>query len=219
MGKDKTTNTTDSTSTSSQQVEQTAEEKRLNELDLAFREAGQPFLLKLQELGFDVSSNLLQGKALGGAFGDDIFGLSDEDIDDIARKSVADIQPGFQNLGIGDSGVAASLSAQTSGDVRRQSRQFNVGALQNALNLAMGSSAQVQGASLGAGNAVGQRLAGLRGITTTGTQRGITTLKEMNPFMKSFQTSLGGGLGERFGNIGGSSQEEGGLLKFFTGGA
>jgi len=132
----------------------------------------------------------------------------------LVSESLADITPRFQSSGILDSGVAAEISGRTAGDIRRNvaesnierelgirqfnigtetSRQgFNMGNLLNLLNLATGAPAQIQQPMLAQQALLSQSLAGQRGMTGTGMQ----TTTSMNPFVKSFQQSLGQGLGQ-----------------------
>lgn len=177
------------TSDTSQTKERTPEQERLDALDLELRESGQSGLSELQDLGQQLSAGLLQGGDLPGAFGDNIFGLSEEDITGISQKAVSDIQPEFQKSGILDSGVAAAISGQVAGESRLNSAQFNVGALHNALNIAFGGQAQTQASTLGVGESLGNRLSQFGTTTTSGT----TT--SPNPFLQSFQQSLGQTLG------------------------
>lgn len=212
MGKEKTivnTNTV-TESKNTQQAEMTPEEKRLLELDVQAREATQPQQLALQQQGLDLVSQLLAGSTnLPGFLGDLGRGLSEDQISDISQKAVADLRPSFQSSGILDSGVAAAVSGQVAGDIRRAASEYNLGNRFNLLNLALGGQAQVQQPLLAQqANLTGQ-LAGLRSITSTGTGSsfGTQTTLGMNPFVKSFQQSLGQSLGT--GQYGSSSYSGG----------
>ena len=68
----------------------------------------------------------------------------------------------------------------------------------NLLNLGVGGQAQIQAPALATSAQLGGRLAGLR--QTTGTFGGFTS--EMNPFVKSLQTSAGSSLGSWLGPSG-----------------
>lgn len=139
--------------------------------------------------------------------------LGEDYTSDIVRQSMRDLFPQFQAMGLPiESGVAQSIAGRTTGDIRRQvaetnierqmlakqfnieterARQgFNLGQLLNLLNLAVGGQAQIQQPILAGGASLGQRLAGLRSISTTGRET-MTS----NPFMESFYGSLGKGLG------------------------
>ena len=196
MGKEKQGTTSQQTQT--QQVQQTPEEERLNQLDLALREAGQEGLLGVQGAGLNLSQLLLKGQPLPGYLGDLPGGISPEAIGAEATKFAREAGPGFQQLGIGDSGVAFRETARgIASDVLFPAEQFNTQNLSQLLNLAIGGQAQVQSPILSGAGMLGQRLGGLRSTTTTGF--GSQTQLGMNPFLKSFQTSLGEKLGSRIG--------------------
>ena len=135
---------------------------------------------------------------------------------DIVGQSLRDLYPQFQAMGLPiESGVAQSIAGRTSGDIRRQvaetnierrllgkqfnieterARQgFNLGQLLNLLNLATGSQAQIQQPILAGGASLGQRLAGLRTVTTMGTQ----TETQGQPWYSALQPigQLAGGVG------------------------
>lgn len=180
---------------STQEASRNAQQKELDKLDLGLRQQGQSGAYGIQEAGQNITQSLLRGESLPGAFGQSLFGLSEDQISDISRQAVGDIQGQFQRSGILDSGVAAELSARTAADTRRAAAEFNVGSLQNALNLAFGGSAQVQGSTLGLGSSLGQRLSSFGGAS--GTQTGG------NPFFaglgQGFGSGFGKGLGEGIG--------------------
>ena len=194
MGKSKETSSSQQSST--QVAQPTAEETALNKLDLEARQATQPGLIKAQTSGLNLSNLLLQGLGLPGYLGQLPGGISEDVTQDIVGQSLRDIQPGFQQSGLLDSGVRASISARTAGDVRRQSAQFNIQNLQQLLNLALGGQAQVQQPIIGQAGAFGERLGGLRSITQTGGT--TTTTKKPNVFLQSFAQGAGQGLGGAF---------------------
>ena len=189
MGKEKTTQST----TSSQQSTSTptAEETRMNQLDLAAREANQQGTIDIQKNSLNLGNLLLQGLQLPGYLQGLPGGISPEVTQGLVDQSLRDIKPGFQQGGILDSGVAASISARTAGDIRLNSAQFNLQNLQQLLNLAVGGQAQIQQPILSQSGQLGQRLAGLRSINQSGTSN--QTSLGMNPFLKSFQQSAGKG--------------------------
>lgn len=195
MGKDKTTQTTDMTQKSTQTATATASEEALNKLDLALREQLQSGWGQLQQGGIDLVNSLLSGGELPGFLSTLPGGISEDMTTDIARKAVGDIQPQFQQLGLLDSGVNAAVSARTAGDIRRQAAEFNVNNLSNLLSMALAGQAQVQQPLISQNSLLSERLAGLRTINSTGNTLGTNTTKAMNPFVKSFQTSLGQTLG------------------------
>ncbi len=121
----------------------------------------------------------------------------------IVNESLADITPGFAQSGLLDSGVRAVVGGRIAGDIRRGSEEFNIGNRLNLLNLALSGQAQVQQPILAQSANLGNRLAGLRSMTATGSYSntgssvgtGSSNVYGMNPFMKSFETSLGKSLG------------------------
>lgn len=196
MGKERSSETTVVNQTTTPQA--SAEETRLNQLDLAAREANQQGTVDLQRNALNLGNLLLQGQNLPGYLGPLPGGISEDVTQSIVNQSLRDIQPSFQQGGILDSGVAASVSARTAGDIRRASAEFNLNNLNQLLNLAVGGQAQIQQPILAQSSALGQRLAGLR--TTTQSGSSTATHTSMNPFLKSFQTSLGQTLGS-FGGM------------------
>ena len=121
-----------------------------------------------------------------------------------------------------DSGVAASLSNQLAGDIRLQTDQSNknialgidqsniqnqfaadqfdiqnqfsqdsydTNTLLSLLNLTLGGSTGLQSPALQGQSQLSGNLAGLRSTHSD------TTTKEMNPFVRSFLESAGGGVG------------------------
>ena len=140
----------------------------------------------------------------------------------IIQNSLKDIAPQYQASGILDSGVAARLSGELAKDIRLQTAQnnldtalaieqqnimnqtqanqfdiqnqfgqqaFDMNTLVQLLNLTLSGSTQLQQPVMAQSQQLSNALAGLR--STTGT----TTTTSMNPFLKSFQTSLGSSLG------------------------
>lgn len=179
----------------------TPEETRLNQLDLQLREQNQGAMGDLQASGLNLGNLLLKGMQLPGYLNSLPGGISPDVTQSIVDQSLRDIKPSFQQGGILDSGVAASIGARTAADIRNQSAQFNIQNLSQLLNLALGGQAQVQQPIIGQAGMLGQRLAGLSSISQTGNSS-QTTLG-MNPFLKSFQTSLGGTLGSPGFKVGG----------------
>jgi hypothetical protein len=174
----------------------TPEETRLNQLQIQATEATQPQLIQAQQSGLNLINQLLTGQEqLPGFFTQLGQGISPQITNDIVQQSLRDIMPSFQQSGIIDSGVAASIAGRTAGDIRRASEEFNIGNRLNLLNLALSGQAQVQAPILGQAEVLGSRLAGLRSVNTQGTTTQNTTQYGMNPFMKSFQTQAGKTLG------------------------
>ncbi len=184
MGTEKTTVETQ------QQAKATPEETELNRLSLERTRATQEGLIGVQGAGLDLSQLLLKGQPLPGFLGQLTGGISPEAIGTQATNLAAQNLAGFQSLGIADSGVAFRETAQDiASNILFPAEQFNLQNLSQLLNLSLGGQAQVQQPILGQQQALGSQLAGLR--TTTGQQ----TTTAMNPFLKSFQQSLGQTLG------------------------
>lgn len=188
MGSSKTT-TTNTTS-----VEPTAEERELNKLQLEQAKAFDPLQRQLNEAGGNLVNQLLTGQALPGYLSTLPGGISDTMAGDIAQQSLRDIAPMFQQAGIADSGVAASIASRTAGDIRRAAAETNMGNLFNLLNLAVGGQAQVQQPIINTASMLGQRLAGLNTVTSTNTTTGGT-----NPFLRAGGAIAGGIVGMPFG--------------------
>lgn len=139
--------------------------------------------------------------------------IGESQIQEIVQNSLKDLYPQFQSQGILDSGTAASVAGRTAGDIRRNvlegnlstrlginqsnnamrmgMQESNLGNKVNLLNLALSGQGQVQAPLLAQSQMMGNQLAGLRSMNTQGT----TTSYGMNPFLKSFQQSMGQTLG------------------------
>jgi len=182
MGADKTTQKTS--------TEATPEERQLNQLQLEQAKAFDPIQRQLNTNGGNLINQLLTGQALPGYL-QGALGVSDAQTQSMVDASLRDLYPQFQSSGILDSGVAASIAGRTAGDIRNQNAQFNVQALQQILNQAVGGQASVQQSALNTTSQLGSRLAGLRSSTSTVTA--------MNPFLKSFQQSAGSSFGKGAG--------------------
>jgi hypothetical protein len=188
MGQEKGTTVVNQTSTATP----TAEETALNKLQLEQAQAFQPYALETQKQSGELISKLLSGSTdLPGFFGELGKGISPDVTSSIVQQSLQDLYPQFQSSGVLDSGTAASVSARTAADIRNAAEEFNIGNKFNLLNLAFGGQAQVQQPVLATAQSLGDRLSGLRTVNSSSN----STTKTMNPFLKSFQTSLGTSLG------------------------
>lgn len=140
--------------------ELTPEERELNKLQLEREKFLDPQLREVQSQGLNLSAALLHGSnQLPGFLAGLPGGISPEVTDEIVSQSLRDIQPQFQQSGLLDSGVNASVSARVAGDIRRASEEFNIGNRLNLLNMALGGQAQVQQPVLGFSQQLGNRLA------------------------------------------------------------
>lgn len=181
------------TSTSEQKVTQTPEEKRLNQINLGLAESGAAGQQAVQAGGLQLSEDLFRalntGSANSNVINQLLAGISPEMTTQMSQRAVQDILPSFQSSGILDSGVAANIAGQVAGETRLNAAQYNLGNLFNLANLAGGQGAQVQAAGLQQSGQLGNQLAGLRTVNTSGTQTFA------NPFLKSFQQSAGQSIG------------------------
>jgi len=193
MGAERTRTETDTNI--SQQAFATGDEAKINKLDLGFREAGQEGLIGTQDQTFNIISQLLGGGDLPGFLQGLPGGISSEAIGNQATQLAKQNLTGFNQLGLEDSGVAFRETAKDIGsNLLFPAEQFNIGNLQNLLQMALGGQAQAQSGALTAGANLGNRLAGLRGISTTGSSN--TVQFAPNPFLRSFQESAGKSLGQ-----------------------
>jgi len=191
MGGEKKSETTVVNQTTTPQP--TAEETALNKLKLEQQQELNPFETRNIKSGLDLSNLLLKGLNLPGYLNTLPGGIDEATTQSIVDQSLKDINPYFAQSNLLDSGVRASAMARTAGDVRRQSATFNLQNLQQLLNLAVGGQAIPVQAATNEGVALGQRLAGLRSVNTSGVS--TATSKGPNPFLQSFQTGAGTALG------------------------
>ena len=195
MGGEKQQASTTTVNNSSSTPTPTAEQTRLNQLDLQLREGNQQGMADIQASGLNLGNLLLKGMNLPGYLNSLPGGIDEQTTQGLVNSSLRDIQPMFQNRGLLDSGVNASISARTANDTRLNSAQFNIQNLSQLLNLALGGQAQVQQPQISQAGYLGQRLQGLNSVNQTSSASSNQTTTAMNPFLKSFQTSLGSSLG------------------------
>jgi len=196
MGETKVEETTHVTNEATQQATPTPEESELNRLRLEqYRQTAQP-QTDVQLRGLSLIEQLLSGSTdLPGFFGQMGEGISPETIGTTATRLAGEALPGFQDLGLLDSGVMGKeISRSIANELLFPAEQFNIGAKQNLLNLALSGQAQVQQPITAGNQLLGAQLAGLRSVRSTGT--GTTTgTTSRNPFLESFYGSLGTTLG------------------------
>ena len=199
MGSEKQTTETSQQGQTSQQYTPSANELKTQELYLERAEAAQGPTMDIDKEMASVVKGLLTGGASGlpEVYNKLFGGIDDAMTKELAGEAIADITPQFQKSGILDSGVAASIAGRTAGDIRRNVAENNLTRVYNLLQTGLGFGGQQQSS---------QSLAGLAGLvkgtgTTSGTSSmtGMSTTTSMNPFLKSFQTSLGSTLGNPFG--------------------
>lgn len=176
FNKDKGGSSQQSNQTQTTTPQRTAEQRELDKLTLSQIKEFDPIQRELNRRGGNLINQLLVGDSnLPGFLSSLPGGISEEVTSDIARNSIRDIQPFFQQSGLLDSGVNASVSGRIAGDVRRASEEFNIGNLLNLLNLAVGGQAQVQSPALSQTQLLSQRLANVTPVTTTGSFGGNTS--------------------------------------------
>lgn len=178
--------TTKIQSDSSSQATPTAEETALNQRNLRIAQATEGGQTTMQQNALSLGNQLLT------SFGDQnsqmwqslIGGVTPQQQQTMINEQDRYLKPQLQSQGIYDSGMAGTARLRAATDLSNQNAQFNVGALQNALNLALSGQAQVQSPVQGNVSQLGAQLAGLR--TVTGTQR-----QSSNPFLNSLYSGLG----------------------------
>jgi hypothetical protein len=194
MGGDKQTRTEQAVTT----VQRTPEEKALARQELQFARATQPARTRTALAGLELGEIFATGGELPGFLAPLGRGISPEVIREMTGEAIADITPGLQQSGLLDSGVRASIEARTSGDIRRQVAESNLNRLLSLAGVAVGAPVSTQQPIQAGISNLSQLLAGARGTTTTGT----TTVQSANPFLSSFQQSLGRTLGSPTFGIG-----------------
>jgi len=197
----KTRESQQSTQTQSTQYTPTAEETAFNKLQLAQAQEFDPIQRELNRRGGNIINQLLSGEYnLPGFLSRLPRGIDEEVTSGIVNQSLRDINAQLRASGVGsmlESGVAQSIGARTAGDIRRAAEETNLGSIFNLLNLGVGGQAQVQQPILSTSGMLSQRLAGLRSVNQTGTMNTMSqkTTSMFNPFIESFQKSLGSTLG------------------------
>lgn len=174
------------TTQSTQQATATPQEQALMQQQINMNNFMQPYA---QQNYADLSSNIdaiLKGNTPAAQ---GIGGVTDAQNQSMVNASVRSVLPQFQSAGIMDSGIAAQGAIRAAQDTSNQNAQFNVSAAQNLFNLAAGGQSNLQGQFQNNTNNLTSQMAGLRTINQSGSTIG------MNPFLKSFETSLGKTLG------------------------
>ncbi len=198
--------TTQGSQSQQTQYTPTAEETQFNQLQLGQAQAFDPYQRQMNVNAANDINALLTGNSgingnptLPGFLGQAAAGISPEVTQNIVNQSLRDVNGQLAKSGAGtmlESGASQAIGARTAADIRTQAEQFNINNWLQMLNLGVGGQAQVQ-QPIGQSNAqLGSRLAGLAGSSTSGTSSGSTI--GANPFLSSFQRSLGTTLGAPF---------------------
>ena len=144
------------------------------------------------ESAFNNAINLINQALTGGNLPGFLSGLpggiSPETIGTEASRVASRAQPGFQSLGIADSGVAFRETAREVGEsVLFPAEAFNIQNLLNIANLGLSGQSAVEGQQQARESNLGSRLAGLRQISGTGSSNstGSKTTQTLapNPFL------------------------------------
>lgn len=176
----------------------TAEETALNQRNLRIAQATEGGETQAQLAGLNLVNQLLTGKIPEGIYQQLGAGVNANDISTQATQMMRSGRTGMQSLGISDSGVADRAIAQDlANNLYYPAAQFNVGAMQNLLNLALSGQAQVQAPVQANVNNLSNSLAGLRSTTTSGTTSSSGNTITRNPFMtgKDIFSGIGTGIG------------------------
>ena len=189
MGQPKTTSSQDNTT----RVTPTESELEMQKVQLGQYKAFEPGQTEMYKNAFGLGNQLLTsfGSKDSNMWKSLIGGVTDEQQQRMITEQDRYLKPQLQSQGLYDSGTAATGRMRAATDLANQNAQFNVGVLQNALNLALWGQAQVQSPALGASGSLSNALAGLRSTQTTG----ATTNRPMNPFLQSLAQTGGSSLG------------------------
>ena len=148
----------------------TAAETAMENIQLGQYQAFAPAQTTMFQNAFALGNQLLTGVSNqgGSQWQSLIGGVTPEQVQSQVNTQDRTLRGSLQQAGIYDSGTSASSRLRSAADLSNQNAQFNVGTLQNALNLALSGQAQVQAPAQGATSQLGSQLAGLRSINTQG---------------------------------------------------
>lgn len=206
MGKSKETVVQQGSTNSSTQYTPTAEETAFNKIQLGQAQEYDPYQREINKNSANFINSLFTGNysGLGAIFEPLARGTNEDVVSGMTSSSLRDLNAQLKKSGAGsflESGASQSIGARTAGDIRQNAQQFDIGTILNLANLAVGGSAQVQQPALNITSQLGQRLAGLRGVTQNGSSTMNQSSYGQNPFLKSFSQSAGSSLGAGgFGN-------------------
>jgi hypothetical protein len=164
------------TQSSTTQVNQTTtptatpEETELNKLRLEQNKAYASSQTDMYKNAFGLGNQLLTsfGDKSGSQWQSLIGGVTPAQMQAQAMQAGRLTNASLNQAGLVDSGVGKVMNARAMSDSMNSNAQFNVGAQQNALNLALSGQAQVQAPAQGNTNSLASSLAGLRSTQTTG---------------------------------------------------
>ncbi len=202
--KEETDVTSAQTGTVTQTATETEREAALTGTGLARVEAGASGATGLQDLGQSLVEALISGEELPGAFGDLFGGIGEEQAASIAQRSVEQqaSNESFQAGGLLDSGVRQSIQSRIRGETLTNVAQSNLDRRLQLLGIGIGAQQGFAGQQLSQETVLGERLAGLR-TQTEESQFNASQFSKFtgpNPFLESFQRSLGTSLGTNIGS-------------------
>lgn len=215
MGSERAKSSTEEVNTQTTAPQMTEEEKQMQQLQLQqYKQTVGP-QTQAQLSGLNLVNQLLTGQIPGGFYQKLGQGISPEAIGNQATKYAFQNMPGFQSQGIYDSGIMAKqISRGIANEVLYPAEQFNIGSLQNLMNMALSGQAQVQQPIQQGNSMLYSQLAGLRPVTQQGTStQTSSTPGGTNPFLKVGVTAagalggfaVGGPVGALYGGMLGSS--------------
>lgn len=201
MGSSKTTNTSNTNTTSTPTPPAYVDEYNKAQVGAAQRQL--PQQEALQNTAMQTQQNVYNAFAnntpLTGYLGT-LQGITPEQTNSMVGEALRYADPSAQGMGVLNSGAYGAIRARTAAQVMNSNAQFNVGALQNLLNLANTGQAQVQQPMNQQQAITSSRLAGLNSTNSYGNS--TQTQLGQNPFVNSFETSLGNTFGTGMGNFG-----------------
>jgi hypothetical protein len=182
MGSQKST----TTSSGYQKATPTAMENQLNQMQMGMLQDGG---VMGGQYG-DIINKLLLGQSLGGNYSN-LYGIDSGMASQMAQESVRGIPAYMQQHGMLDSGTAASVYGRTYGDTLRNVAQFNTQQQGNVLQMGLGGMLQGQGLNMGLQEMLGNRLAGLRTIRTSGSETTKSPMFTGSNIMQGIGTGIG----------------------------
>lgn len=150
----------------------TAQESALNTAQLNQFNQYEPGQTEMFKNAFAMGNQLLTsfGDKSGAQWQSLIGGITPQQTQSMVNTQNRSLKAQLNQNGIYDSGTAASGMLRSSADLSNQNAQFNVGTLQNALNLALTGQAQIQSPAMGQSGQLSSALTSLRSNQTTGVQ-------------------------------------------------
>lgn len=173
--------------TTKNSVQSTPQEQQLinNELQVSNANVG-------NQMSVNNNSAALINSILTGNYSGTAAGITPQQNQSMVNQSLRDIAPQFQTSGILNSGEAGQVATQTAALTSNANAQFNVQAQNNLLSMGLGGATN-WGQINNQGNQIaGNQLAGLNSTKSTLTQ---------NPFLNSFYSQAGQGLGTTATNV------------------